>query len=185
MKEEKLLEIAKEIEKCEECKKEKYGLPVPGEGNPDAKIIFLGMAPGFNESKIGKPFVGRAGKFLDKLLVLLGIKREEIFITSPLKYYPGRRSIKAWEIEHGKIHLQKQIEIIQPKLIVLLGEVAVKATLGKRYKLLEIHGKLIEKEGIFYFPTFHPAAAMRFPKIKELTIKDFEKLKKIKEEMKL
>jgi DNA polymerase len=178
-KEQELLKIAEEISKCTVCKKDKFGLPVPGEGNPNAKIMFIGEAPGIEESKTGKPFIGRAGKFLDKLFALIKIERKNVFITSPLKYYPGRRSIKNLEIEHGKIHLQKQIEIIQPKLIVLLGNVAIKATLGRNYELLKIHGKLIEKDSIFYFPTFHPAAGMRFPKVKKLIKGDFIKLKKI------
>lgn len=174
-----LKRIEKEVAKCKLCKKNKFGLPVPGEGNPYAKIMFIGEAPGIEESKIGKPFVGRAGKFLNKLLELIKVKRSGVFLTSPLKYYPGKRSIRNWEIEHGKFHLKKQIEVIQPKIIVLLGNVAIKASLGRNYKVSKIHGKLIKKDNTLYYPTFHPSAAMRFPKIKELTIKDFIKLKKI------
>lgn len=175
----KLLKIANEISKCKLCKKDKFGLPVPGEGDANAKIMFIGEAPGIEESKTGKPFVGRAGKFLDKLLRLAGIDRKKVFITSLLKYYPGKRAVKNWEIEHGKIHLWEQIETIKPKLIVLLGDIAKKAILEEPRKVSLIHGKLIKKGEIFFFPTFHPAAAMRFPKIRKLTEADFIKLKNV------
>lgn len=178
-----LAKIAKEIARCKECIRGKHGLPVPGEGNPDAKIMLVGESPGAEESKTGRPFIGRAGKFLNKLLEMAKIDREKIFITSPIKYYPGRRNIRNDEIEHGKTHLQKQIEVIKPRLIVLLGNVAIKATLGKGYKLSEIHGKLIRRDNFFYFPTFHPAAAMRFPKIKKLAESDFKKLRNISYEL--
>ena len=171
-----LEKIAKEIEKCKECKKDKFGLPVPGEGNSRAKIMFIGESPGSNEAKVGKPFVGRSGKFLTELLNSIGIKREDVFITSPVKYHQGKRNLEISEIKHGAKHLIKQIEVIKPKIIVLLGNVAIKATLDKGIKATENHGKLIEKK---YFITFHPAAAIRFPKIKDLIKKDFENLKQI------
>jgi len=179
-KKEDLEKIAKEIEECEECKKDKFGLPVPGEGNPNAKIMFLGEAPGVEESKTGKPFVGKSGKFLNKLLESIGIKREEVFITSPVKYYPGKRAPTDEEISHGMIHTSKQIEVINPKIIVLLGNVAIKGTLGKDYKISEIHGKPIKKDKRIYFPTFHPSAARRFPKIRKPMEEDMKKLKVLK-----
>ncbi|MGC8812183.1 MAG: uracil-DNA glycosylase [Candidatus Aenigmatarchaeota archaeon] len=178
-----LEEIKKEIEECKECKKNKYGLPVPGEGNPNADIMFLGMAPGIEESKTGRPFVGKAGKFLNKLLVSIGIKREEIFITSPVKYYPGKRAPTDEEIKHGMLHTWKQIEIIKPKLIVLLGNVAVEGILNRKLKVSEIHGKLLKKDGMLIFPTFHPSAAMRFPRIRKLMEEDMKKLKRILEKL--
>jgi len=179
---EKLTEIKEEIENCEECKKNKSGLLVPGEGSPNAKIMFIGEAPGIEESKTGRPFVGRAGKFLTKLLNSIGVKREKIFLTSPVKYYPGKRALTNKEIEHGKNHLLKQIKVINPKLIVLLGNVALKA-LDLDIKISEIHGKVIRNRNMVCFPTFHPAAAMRFPKIKKLMEKDFKKLKNIIERL--
>lgn len=172
-----LEKIAKEIEKCKECKKNKFGKAVPGEGNPKAEIMFIGEAPGYNESKVGLPFVGRAGKFLTKMLDNIGIKREEVFITSPVKYFPGRRAPTLEEIKHGMIHTRKQIEIIKPKLIVLLGNVAIKAMLDKDLKVSNIHGKVIKKDNVKFLPTFHPSAAMRFPKIKILMERDFKKIK--------
>jgi len=175
-----LQKITNEIKNCEICNRYKIGQLVPGEGKIDTKIIFLGEAPGLNESKTGHPFIGRSGKFLTKLLLSIGLKREEVFLTSPVKYYPGNRAPKNEEIRHGMIHTSKQIEIIDPKLIVMLGNVALKALFpNEKFKLSKIHDKIIKKEGRIYFPTFHPAAAMRFPKIRKLMEKDFKKLKKL------
>jgi DNA polymerase len=178
-----LSKIAEEIERCDECKKNKFGLPVPGEGNLNAKIMFIGESPGPTESKIGKPFVGKAGKFLNILLSSINIKREDVFITSPVKYYQGRRSLKKEEILHGKVHLIKQIETINPKMIVTLGKVGLFALFERKFKLNRLHGKILRWRSKIVFPTFHPAAAMRFPKVRKLTEKDFKKLKKIMERL--
>jgi DNA polymerase len=174
-----LRKIAEEIAKCEDCKKNKFGLPVPGEGKPDAEIMLVGESPGPNEAKVGRPFVGRSGKFLDTLLQSIALKRKEIFITSPIKYYPGKRAPTNEEIEHGKTHLLKQVAAVNPKIIVLLGNIAIKTMLGGKFTASKIHGKIFHKNGRIYFATFHPAAAMRFPKIRAKTKKDFNKLKKI------
>lgn len=179
MKKDELLKIEEEISNCEECKRGKSGLPVPGEGNLDAKILFLGEAPGYLESQTGRPFVGRAGKFLTKMLDKIVIKREDVFITSPVKYFPGRRTPDVEEIRHGMIHTRKQIEVIKPKIIVLLGNVAIKALLDEKLRVSDIHGKIIEKDGIKYFPTFHPSASMRFTNARIRMEKDFRKLKSL------
>jgi DNA polymerase len=179
MKKDKLLKIAEEIANCKQCKKDKFGLHVPGEGKSDAKIIFLGEAPGYQESQTGRPFVGRAGKFLTKMLDKIWIKREEVFITSPVKYFPGRRAPSLDEIRHGMIHTKKQIEVIKPKIIVLLGNVAIKALLDEKLRVSDIHGKIIEKDGVKYFPTFHPSAAMRFTGMRTKMEVDFKKLKSL------
>lgn len=182
MNKEKILEeIAEEIRRCEECKKNKFGLAVLGKGNANAKILFLGEAPGLQESKKGEPFIGPSGKFLDFLLDLAGIKREEVFITSPVKYYPGKRAPTEEEIRHGMLHTSKQIEVINPKLIVFLGNVALKALFpDKKLKISEIHGSVIKKDKRIYFPTFHPSAGRRFPQIKKKMIEDFKKLKRLR-----
>ncbi len=171
-------EIAEEIEKCDECKENTSGLPVPGEGNPNARIMFIGMAPGREESKTGRPFVGRSGRYLTKLLDAIGINREDVYITSPVKYFPGQRLLKSSEIEHSKVHLSKQIQTIQPELMVLLGDTAVKAVLGKGIKISENHGKTIRKDRD-YFVTLHPSAGLRFEKFREIIKNDFKKLGKL------
>jgi uracil-DNA glycosylase family 4 len=174
-KEKEMKKIEEEIRKCKICRKGKFGLPVPGEGNLDAKIFFVGMAPGRNESKVGRPFVGMAGKNLEKFLKSINLRREEVYLTSPVKYYPGKRNLKDEEILHGMKHLKKQVEIVNPKIIVLLGEVAYFGFFEKKEKITKIHGKIFYKDGRVFFVTFHPAAA-RFPKIKSLMQEDFRKL---------
>jgi DNA polymerase len=182
----KLSKLAKEIKRCKKCDLWENRInAVPGEGPENAKILFIGQAPGRNENLQGKPFVGMAGKFLDKLFNSIGIKRKKVFITGAVKCFPpkNRRPTKH-EIEACKPYLLKQIEIIKPKLIVLLGDVALETLLGKN-KISKIHGKPIRRNKIIYFPTFHPAAAMRFPKIREKMLKDFEKLKLLLNKLKL
>lgn len=172
--------ITEEIKRCPQCKEGKFGLPVPGEGREDTEIMFIGEAPGRKEAETGKPFVGRAGKLLSELLISIGVDRKDVYITSPVKYYPGKRTPKISEIKHGTIHLHAQIEAIDPNLIVLLGKVAHQALLGEM-KMSKMHGQLTKKNSRLYFSTFHPAAALRFPKIKKLIKKDFTKLKRIYE----
>lgn len=174
-----LKEIAREIENCGECKKGKSGLAVPGEGNAKAEIMFVGEAPGRKEAETGRPFVGRSGKLLTELLSSVGLDRKDVFITSPVKYYPGKRLLTKEEIQHGRTHLLKQVNAIKPRLIVLLGAVAIRAVLDKKLKPTEHHGKVMEGR---YFVTFHPAAAIRSPKIvRGKMTDDFRKLKRIVE----
>lgn len=176
-KEKALKKIEREITKCIECKINTSGKPVPGEGDTDADIMFLGEAPGRTEAATGRPFVGRSGQFLTTLIESIGLKRTSVFITSPVKYYPGMRAPTPKEISHGRLHLTKQITVIKPKLIVLLGATALKALLPE-YTVTKAHGKLIEENNMKYFITFHPAAALRFPPIRILIQTDFEILKK-------
>jgi len=185
---EKLEKLHQKIRSCKKCPLWKLRKnTVPGEGPVNAKIICVGMSPGVEEDKTGRPFVGRAGKFLDQLFKIAGIKREKIFITSSLKCLPQpppNRKPKKEEIEACLPYLKKQIEIINPQKFILLGEVAFSAFFPKgakrpKEKLGGFRGKWIEKEGKFYFPTYHPAAGLRFPKIKKILEKDFRKLKNI------
>lgn len=171
-----LNKIAKEIERCRVCKVGKSGKAVPGEGNPDADIVFIGEAPGRQEAKTGRPFIGRSGQLLRKLISEAGLKEEDVFITSPVKYLPDRGTPTPKDIAHGRIHLIKQLDVIEPKIIVLLGAVATLGVLEERLPINKRHGEIIERDGKKYFVTFHPAAALRFPPIKKLLLSDFKKL---------
>jgi DNA polymerase len=179
-KKQEIEKLNQEIKSCRKCplwKSRKN--TVPGEGPANAKIVIVGQAPGVEENETGRPFVGRAGKFLNKLLKIAGIEREKVFITSPLKCLPQppiNRKPKKEEIEACLPWLKKQIEIINPKYFVLLGEVAFSVFFPNR-KLGDFRGKWIEKNGKFYFSTYHPAAGLRFPKIKKILEKDFKKLR--------
>jgi uracil-DNA glycosylase len=178
-KKDQLDKIAREIKNCKSCKVGKSGLAVPGEGNPDADIIFIGEAPGRKEAESGTPFVGRSGQLLRSLIREAGLKEQDVFITSPVKYLPDRGTPAARDIKHGMIHLKRQLEIINPQIIVLLGNVAVQGVLGNKIPVKKEHGKVIKKEGLKYLVTLHPAAAIRFPPLRLLIKKDFNKLKKL------
>lgn len=174
-----LAKISKEIERCETCKVGKSGKAVPGEGNASADIVFIGEAPGRTEAQIGRPFIGRSGKLLRQLIREVGLREEDVFITSPVKYLPDRGTPTGKDIAHGRIHLMQQFDVIQPKIIVLLGNSAIQGVLETKIPVKKDHGKLIEKDGKKYFITLHPAAALRFPPLKKLLIEDFQKLKKL------
>lgn len=172
-----LQKIAEQIEECEICKQGKSGKAVSGEGNPDAKVVFIGEAPGKTEAKTGRPFVGRSGKFLREQIHAIGLEESDIFITSPVKYLPDRGTPTPKDIEHGRIHLMKQLEIIDPKILVLMGGVAAQGVLQEKIALATQHGTSTGREGKIYFFMYHPAAAVRFPKLRSVFINDFQKLK--------
>ena len=174
-----LQEIAEEIEKCKICRQGKTGKAVPGEGNPDAEVVFIGEAPGRNEAESGKPFIGRAGKLLRSIIKEIGIDEKEVFITNPVKYLPLKGTPSTEDLKHGKTHLERQLKIINPKIIVLLGRVATLANFEEPISVKKDHGKIIKKNGITYLITYHPSAALRFPPLKKVLAEDLEKLKKL------
>ena len=187
-KQQELDKITKEIGECKICPVNKSGKPVPGEGNPDASIAFIGEAPGKQEAANGRPFIGRSGQLLRSLIREIGLDDEkDVYITSPVKYLPNGHdgtpggTPTSEDIAHGRIHLMKQFAIIQPKVVVLLGRVAAEGVLQKKVFVAKEHGEVIEeKDGIKYFLTYHPAAALRFPnKFKPLLQEDFQKVKKL------
>lgn len=173
----KLVEIAKEIEECKVCKVGKSGRAVPGEGNPDADVVFIGEAPGRNEALEGRPFIGRSGKYLRSLINKIGLREDEVFITSPVKYLPDKGTPSILDIVHGRIHLEKQLNIIAPKFIVLLGAVASFGVLDQKIPVVKLHGTIIDKNDRLHFITLHPAAAIRFPSLGKVIEEDFKKLK--------
>lgn len=174
-----LLQIDKEISNCKTCKIKKSGMPVPGEGNPDADVMFIGEAPGRNEALTGRPFIGRSGKLLRASINQVGLKEENVYITSPVKYLPDYITPTPQDISHGMIHLSKQIKVINPKIIVLLGRVAAKGVLGEDIQVSKIHGQILKKNNLTYFISYHPSAAIRFQKIKKIFIEDFAKIEEL------
>ncbi len=158
----KLEALNRKIRHCRKCRLWKSNA-VPGEGSENARIMLVGQNPGKEEDKTGRPFVGRAGKYLDKVLEKNNVGREKIFITSVVKHKtPSNRKPKKDEIKACLPYLLEQVNVIKPKTIVLMGEVAWSTP---------------EVKGVKYIKTYHPAAAMRFPKIKEKLEKDFRKIK--------
>ncbi len=173
----KLRKIEREIEQCPACKKGGTGKAVPGEGSPDALVMFVGEAPGREEAKAGRPFIGRSGKFLRGMIAGLGIEETAVFITSPVHYWPGGRKPAQSLIAHGRTHLLKQMEIISPRLVVLLGNTACRALLEKNVEISKVHGTIVRKNGWSFFITFHPAYAVRFPEGRKNFVRDFASLK--------
>lgn len=186
-KKEKKEKLNKEIRNCKKCPLRRLRKnTVPGEGPANAKIMVIGQAPGVQEDKLGRPFVGRAGKFLNHLFILAGIMRDKVFITSPLKCLPQppiNRKPKKEEIKACLPYLEKQIEIINPQKFILLGEVAFSIFFPKK-ELSSFRGKWTQpthhpffKGKKKFFITYHPAAGLRFPKIKKILEEDFENLR--------
>jgi len=163
---------------------------VPGEGDPDAGLMFIGEAPGFNEDREGRPFVGQAGKLLEKTLMeVLGMKRSEVYITNIVKFRPPEnRDPLPDEIEACRNWLDRQIEIIQPKIIATLGRFSM-AKFIPDVSISRVHGQArfvnLKNENlpagrrVIIFPMYHPAAALRSGTMMEQFIQDFNKLKSI------
>jgi len=177
----KKIEIKKldrEINNCRKCPLRKTAKKaVPGEGPASAKILLIGEAPGREEDLTGRPFVGRAGKLLDQLLKEAGIKREEIFITSVIKHRPPKnRKPATTEIKSCLPYLERQLKIINPRKIILLGGVAFSVFFPKE-KLKDSKGRLIKKYGKEFFIVYHPAAGLRSTRTKKILEKDFKKIR--------
>ena len=150
---------------------------VPGEGSPTADVVLIGEAPGASEDKSGRPFVGNAGKLLDRLLEEAGLERADVFITNVVKARPpGNRDPKADEVAHHLPWLEAQLDVIKPKLLVPLGRHAL-TRFAPDAKITQAHGKVIERDGRRLFPMFHPAAALRNPQLRATLHEDAKALR--------
>lgn len=157
---EKLEEGISNCTKCKLCKNRTN--IVLGVGNKNTDVMFIGEGPGADEDREGIPFVGKAGKLMDQALIGLGIKREKLYIANIVKCRPpGNRNPEEDEATACMDYLRSQVMLIKPKIIVLLGSVALKNILGEEYGITAARGKWIEKKGIMYMPTWHPAALLR------------------------
>ena len=147
--------------------------------NRQAKIMFIGEGPGADEDIQGEPFVGKAGKLMDQAFKGIGINREEVYIANIVKCRPPQnRNPEQDEIDSCIDYLRTQVMLVKPEIIVLLGSVALKAILGKEYSITSSRGKWVEKKGIRYLPTFHPAALLRDESKKIFFWKDLKEVKK-------
>jgi uracil-DNA glycosylase len=152
-----------------------------GVGNPDAGLMFVGEAPGFHEDKQGYPFVGQAGKLLDKLLEGIGLSRSEVYIANVVKCRPpGNRDPVPDEIESCEPYLFRQIELIEPRVIATLGNFATKLLSGKQLGITRVHGQEQEVtlggRRVLLYPLYHPAAALYTPSMLTVLEEDFARL---------
>lgn len=173
-------QLQEQIMDCDKCSLSKSRTNVvPGEGNLNAEIMFIGEAPGQKEDELGRPFVGAAGKLLDKLIESIGLKREKVFIANVIKCRPPQnRDPLPEEIEACRPWLDEQVERINPKLLVLLGRHSMGRFLPN-LKISKDHGKPKRLKGRVYFPVYHPAAALYRRELLDDLEKDFRKIPKI------
>ena len=181
---EQLEETAKECKKCKLCQNRNN--VVFGTGNRQASLMFIGEGPGADEDLQGTPFVGKAGKLMNMAFEAIGLKREEVYIANIVKCRPpGNRNPQDDEANACLDYLRNQVILVKPKIIVLLGSVALKNILGKEYGITASRGKWIEKKGIMYMPTWHPAALLRDETKKIEFWKDLKQVKQKADEEKL
>ncbi len=192
--EKQLKKIKQEVLVCQKCSLYKNRIyPVIGEGNHQARIAFIGEAPGFSEAKTGHPFCGPSGKILDELLDSIGIKRQDVYITNLLKDRPpDNRDPEMEEIKACYPYLKKQIEVIKPGVICLLGRHSMRFLMKKFglekeiQPISKIHGQVFQSnkllEGVKIIPLYHPAVSVYNVNMRSVLMEDFQILKKIKQE---
>lgn len=180
-----LAAIAEEVRQCKLCRLyEGTTNPVPGAGSPNAEIMFIGEGPGFHEDRQGLPFVGRSGDYLVKLLKLINLTRDQVFIANVVKHRPpDNRDPLPDEILACKGYLDRQIEVINPLVIATLGRFSM-ARYFPNGKITQIHGKPRLEEGRAYVPFFHPAAVLRNPGLEKDMEADFKQLPELLEQVK-
>ncbi len=171
-----------EVSACVRCRlAEGRTQVVFGVGDPNADLMFVGEAPGFHEDKQGFPFVGQAGKLLDKLLAGIGLTREDVYIANVLKCRPpGNRDPQPDEIEACEGHLFRQVSLIEPKVVATLGNFATKLLSGKQLGITRVHGQEQEVtlggRSVLLYPIYHPAAALYTPAMLKVLEEDFRRL---------
>jgi uracil-DNA glycosylase len=179
---EALATYAEQASGCTRCRLSQGRTQVVfGVGNPHADLMFVGEAPGFHEDKQGVPFVGQAGKLLDKLLGGIGLERSEVYIANVLKCRPpGNRDPQPDEIESCEPHLFRQIELIQPRVVATLGNFATKLLSGKPTGITRVHGQdqevTLGGNRVLLYPLYHPAAALYTPAMLNVLQEDFRRI---------
>lgn len=175
--EEILRQVAEETAVCTKCALQySRKKAVPGEGPANAEIMFIGEGPGFYENEQGRPFVGQAGKFLEELLAGIGLRREQVFIGNVVKCRPpSNRDPLPEELAACSDYLERQIQAINPRVIVTLGRYSMARFLPNA-KISEVHGQAFQVKGRTIVPMFHPAAALHQPSLRPMVERDFKRL---------
>ncbi|MCD6599180.1 MAG: uracil-DNA glycosylase [Dehalococcoidia bacterium] len=175
-----LTELYAEIANCQDCGLAKHRIKVvPGEGAEDAELFFIGEAPGWHEDQQGRPFVGPAGAFLDQLLSSIGLSRNQIYIANVVKCRPpGNRDPLPDEIQACRKWLDRQIELIQPSVIITLGRYSLMRYFPHE-SISKVHGKPRKKGDLVYYPMYHPAAALHQGRLRQVIQADMIKIPEI------
>ena len=168
-----------EVRACQKCPLYKFAkTAVPGTGSASAEVMFVGEGPGEKEDEQGLPFVGSAGKLLDEMLASIDLKREDVYIANVVKHRPpGNRDPKPEEIEICWPYLERQIEIIKPKLIVCLGRHSLGRFLPDIGPISQVHGRCFKKANQHYMALYHPAVALYNGSYRNTLFDDFRKIK--------
>ena len=177
-------ELMEHIAACQACDlRAGCNNVVPGEGDPHAMVMFIGEGPGADEDKLGRPFVGRAGELLTKMIHAIGLERTNTYICNVVKCRPPKnRTPLPEEMDACKGFLRAQVALVRPKIIVLLGSTAGKAVLGDQFRVTRDRGKWVEKKGVWFMPTYHPSALLRDETLKRPAWEDFKAVReKIRE----
>ncbi len=175
--EDELKQVAQEVAVCMKCPlHHSRKLAVPGEGPANAEIMFIGEGPGFHENEQGRPFVGAAGKYLEELLAKINLKRSQVFIANVVKCRPpGNRDPMPEELEACRDYLERQIQAINPKVIVTLGRFSM-ANFMPNAKISSVHGQAVKVKGRLVVAMYHPAAALHQGSLKPIVEHDFLRL---------
>jgi uracil-DNA glycosylase family 4 len=175
-----LTKLNEEIERCQDCELGQHRTrAVPGEGPENATLLFIGEAPGWHEDQQGRPFVGPAGKFLEELLASINLKREQVFIANVIKCRPpSNRDPLPGEIQACSKWLSKQIDMIQPKMIVTLGRYSM-AKYFSNQSISQVHGKAKKQDNVIYYAMYHPAAALHQGSLRKTIESDMAKIPQI------
>lgn len=151
---------------------------VPGEGDPAVRIMFIGEGPGRDEDLQGRPFVGRSGELLTRMIRAIGLEREQVYICNVVKCRPPQnRNPEPDEAAACLNHLRAQFALVRPNIVVLLGKVACRYTLNEEISVMRQHGQWFERKGVYFMPTFHPSFLLRDPDKKRLAWDDFQKIR--------
>jgi uracil-DNA glycosylase family 4 len=170
--------LSRQISECRDCRLGSTRTSaVPGIGSPDAEICFIGEGPGRDEDATGVPFVGQAGHVLDRLLLSVGLQRGGCYICNIVKCRPPNNRVPAPdEIETCSVYLYAQLAVLEPSIICLLGNTALRFFFGENYAIGQVRGTILVKDGQRFLPTYHPAAALRNPQYESVIQKDLLKL---------
>ena len=172
-------QLQEDIHACHKCRLcETRNNVVPGEGNTHARLMFIGEGPGRDEDLQGRPFVGRSGELLTRMIHAIGLERDEVYICNIVKCRPPQnRNPEPDEAAACLNYLRAQVALVRPQVIVLLGKVACRYTLNQEISVMRDHGKWFERKGTWFMPTFHPSALLRDPSKKRDAWEDFQKIR--------